>query len=100
MVGILIIVGLIINIVFSHIVALTAKDKQVGYNTTMAVSIILSPLIGLLLSIASPIQKEAAVIVEVKDNEDESAEGNNDITYNALVAVGVVVAALLLMLVA
>jgi len=50
----LIILFIILNIPLSHIVAKTSEKKDIGYNTTFWVSFLFSPLIGLLLSIASP----------------------------------------------
>ena len=50
----LIIIGIILNTFLSHVVAKTAEKKDVGYNTTFWCSVFFSPLVGLLLSIASP----------------------------------------------
>lgn len=49
-----IILGIILNTILSHLVAKTGEKKDVGYNTVFWVSFLFSPLIGLLLSIASP----------------------------------------------
>lgn len=61
--------ALIINGVLSHIVAGTAKEKKIGYSTTFWVSFLLSPLFGLLLSIASPV--DTTPKVEVKEEEEQ-----------------------------
>lgn len=62
-----IILGLIINGVIAHIVGNVGKDKKIGYSTSFWVSFLLSPLIGLLLVIAS-----------VPLSEREIEELNND----------------------
>lgn len=50
----LIILGIILNIILSHLVATTEEKKDIGYNTVFWTSFLFSPLIGLLLLIASP----------------------------------------------
>lgn len=55
-------VSLIINGVLSHVVAGTAREKKIGYSTTFWVSFLLSPLFGLLLSIASPVDTTPKVV--------------------------------------
>jgi hypothetical protein len=52
-------IGLIINGIVSNIVGNAGKRKDVGYNISFWVSFLLSPIIGLLLVIAStPITEE------------------------------------------
>jgi|LakMenE01Jun11ns_1017448.scaffolds.fasta_scaffold8479337_1 hypothetical protein len=53
------VIGLVINGIISNIVGNTGKRKDVGYNKSFWVSFFLSPIIGLLLVIAStPITEE------------------------------------------
>jgi Na+-driven multidrug efflux pump len=54
MITLLIILGIILNTILSHLVATTGEKKDIGYNTVFWTSFLFSPLIGLLLSIASP----------------------------------------------
>ena len=53
MTPIFIIIGLVLNGILAHIIGNVAKDRKIGYNTAFLVSFLLSPLIGLLLVIAS-----------------------------------------------
>ena len=48
---------LIVNLVLAHIIAKTSLKKEVGYNTVFWVSFLFTPIIGLLLSIASPLDE-------------------------------------------
>ena len=60
-----IILVLVINGVIAHIIGNVGRDKKVGYSTAFWVSFLLSPLIGLLLVIASvPSEKN-----EIEDNK-------------------------------
>ena len=52
MTTILIIIVLIIN---AHIIGNVAKDRKIGYNTAFLLSFLLSPLLGILIVIASPL---------------------------------------------
>jgi hypothetical protein len=54
MLGFIFIIALAINGLLSHFVAETARTKQLGYGTAFFVSFFFSPIIGVLLSIASP----------------------------------------------
>ena len=53
MTPIFIIIGLVLNGILAHIIGNVATDRKIGYNTAFLVSFLLSPLIGLLLVIAS-----------------------------------------------
>ncbi len=50
---IIIAIAIVANLIISDIVANIGKGKEIGYNTTFVVSFLLTPLIGLLLVIAS-----------------------------------------------
>jgi len=58
MITLLIILGIILNTILSHLVATTGEKKDIGYNTVFWTSFLFSSLIGLLLSIASPNNSE------------------------------------------
>lgn len=88
MITLLIILGIILNTILSHLVAKTGEKKDVGYNTVFWVSFLFSPLIGLLLSIASPNNPEKVSNRWYRNiensNEDTSvkiAPENNPKTY-------------------
>lgn len=51
----LVILSIVANVALSHLVAQTAEKKEIGYNKTFWISFFFSPLIGILLSIASPV---------------------------------------------
>lgn len=58
MLGGLIFLGIVLNLILSHYVAVTAEQKEIGYGTTYFISLLFSPLIGLLFSIASPLKQK------------------------------------------
>jgi MFS family permease len=63
----IVILGLVINGVIAHIIGNVGKDKKIGYSTTFWISFLLSPIIGLLLVIASlPIDK----VIHTEKEED------------------------------
>lgn len=51
-------ISVLFLVVISHVVAKTAEHKEVGYSIVFLFSLFLTPLLGLLLSIASPITEE------------------------------------------
>jgi hypothetical protein len=65
---VLIILLIILNIILSHLVATTGEKKDIGYNTVFWTSFLFSPLIGLLLSIASPNNPEKVSIRWYRSN--------------------------------
>lgn len=96
----IVILGLVINGLIAHIIGNVGKDKKVGYSTTFWISFLLSPIIGLLLVIASlPIDKvihtekeEDMIYTEEELNEIEIKEKQkrdklDKIIYNAILIV-------------
>ena len=64
----IIVLGLVINGVIANIVGNVGKTKDIGYNTAFWVTFLLSPIIGLLLVIAStPITTEEVKLREEKN---------------------------------
>ena len=61
MTAILIIIVLIINAAVAHIIGNVAKDRKIGYNTAFLLSFLLSPLLGILIVIASPLIEPGVV---------------------------------------
>jgi hypothetical protein len=95
------VVALTVNGILSHIVAGTAREKKIGYSTTFWVSFLLSPLFGLLLSIASPVDTKVEKEVEktepepyvyVEKPEDKGAK----ILFNVFTGAFVLVAAFMI----
>jgi len=68
-INIIIIITLFTNLILSHIVGNLGKEKKIGYNTSFLVSFFFSPLIGLLMVIAS-VQSENYK----QDNKDDNKE--------------------------
>ena len=68
-----IIIGLIINGIVSHIIAKIGKEKSIGYQTAFLISFLFTPLLGVLIVIASkeltPEEKE-----KIKYQENEFVE--------------------------
>jgi hypothetical protein len=61
---------LIINAILSHLIGTLGKEKKIGYNTSFLVSFFFSPLIGLLMVIASIEKKvDDEVVKEVVSDE-------------------------------
>ncbi len=71
MTTILIIIVLIINAVVAHIIGNVAKDRKIGYNTAFLLSFLLSPLLGILIVIASPLVVPGDVKINKKTQPDE-----------------------------
>jgi predicted permease len=65
------IIALTLNIVLSHVIASTARNKEIGYGTAFFVSFFFSPIIGVLLSIASP---EVKKVVKNTKNDNVNNE--------------------------
>jgi hypothetical protein len=61
MLVLLVLVGLVINGVVAHLVGNLGKEKKIGYQTSFLVSFLLSPIIGILMVIASPVSDEEKV---------------------------------------
>jgi hypothetical protein len=78
MTAILIIIVLIINAAVAHIIGNVAKDRKIGYNTAFLLSLLLSPLLGILIVIASPLVAPGDVktnSTKTQPDEKEYKEG-------------------------
>ena len=66
----IIVIVLIANAILSHVIAKQGEDRKIGYTNSFLVSFVFSPLIGLLLVIASKeltIQNHTETKPPVKD---------------------------------
>jgi len=71
----LIIICLVINIILSNIIGKLGKEKKIGFNTAFCVSFFLSPIIGVLIVIAStPLTKEDREVTLPPDVSKITAE--------------------------
>jgi hypothetical protein len=71
MLGFIFIIALTLNIVLSHVIASTARNKEIGYGTAFIVSFVFSPIVGALVSIASPEVKKVVKVVKNDKVNDE-----------------------------
>ncbi len=62
---VLLIIGICINLLLSHIVGKSGKKREIGYGVSFMLSFLLSPIIGLLFVIASLPKKEDFISTEV-----------------------------------
>lgn len=53
MIGLIILGAIIINVIIANVIGKIGNDKKIGYTTSFCVSFLLSPIVGLLLVIAS-----------------------------------------------
>lgn len=83
MTAILIIIGLIINTVVAHIIGNVAKDRKIGYNTAFLISFLLSPLLGILIVIASPLNTTEIV------NERKEIQFSQGLSQENLIIIGI-----------
>jgi hypothetical protein len=67
MVAVFVVVGLVINLIISTQVAKLGSEKKIGYNSAFWLSFFFSPIIGLLMVIASVPKTE-----EEKENEEKT----------------------------
>jgi len=74
----IIIIALIINAIIANIVGKVGKTKEIGYNTAFFVSFLLSPLIGLLLVIASNPLTAEQIAEKNKPKQSEHVNVEND----------------------
>lgn len=81
---ILIIISVVVNLIISDIVANIGKTKEIGYNTAFLVSFILTPLIGILLVIASPINTNSNI---VENYTEENVKPGKPITGFIILAI-------------
>ena len=92
----IIIVALAINTIIANIVGKVGKTKEIGYNTAFFVSFLLSPLIGLLLVIASNPLTPEQIAEQNKPKEpepektpDNDGSGNKSL-YILLSIIGII----------
>ena len=78
----IIIFALIINAIIANIVGKVGKTKEIGYNTAFFVSFLLSPIIGLLLVIASNPLTPEQIAEQNKPKAPEPVITENDGSSN------------------
>ena len=94
MTPIFIIIGLVLNGILAHIIGNVAKDRKIGYNTAFLVSFLLSPLIGLLLVIASVPLTEAERGSSETDKALQTKEvqfSENGLSKDNLIVIGIAI---------
>jgi cytosine/uracil/thiamine/allantoin permease len=89
---ILVIVGLIINGIIANLIGNLGNEKKIGYKTSFCVSFLLSPIIGLLMVIASVPLLEGEKIKPI--NIDREKLGKNVINVISLIVIAIVMAIL------
>jgi cytosine/uracil/thiamine/allantoin permease len=89
---ILVIVGLIINGIIANLIGNLGSEKKIGYKTSFCVSFLLSPIIGLLMVIASVPLLEGEKIKPT--NIDREKLGKNVINVISLIVIAIVMAIL------
>ncbi len=90
---IIILIAIVLNGIISNIIGNVGKTKQIGYSTSFWVSFLFSPLIGLLLVIASnPLTKEEIEELN-KPKVQETKEINPDQNNNKslYIIIGIVI---------
>ena len=98
---ILIIIVLIINAVVAHIIGNVAKDRKIGYNTAFLLSLLLSPLLGILIVIASPLVAPGDVKTGESKTQPDEKEYKDGLSKEDLIVItiGLVTTACLFILV-
>ena len=89
----IIIFALIINVIIANIVGKVGKTKEIGFNTAFFVSFLLSPIIGLLLVIASNPLTPEQIAEQNKPKEPvipENDGSSNKSLYFVLIAVAII----------
>jgi len=82
----IIIIGLVINAAVAHIIGNVAKDRKIGYNTAFLLSFLLSPLLGILIVLASPMNTgETAKAPQAK----EVQFSENGLSKENLIVIGI-----------
>jgi len=81
----IIIIALVINTTAAHIIGNVAKDRKIGYNNAFLVSFILSPLLGILIVIASP--RITAETATTQTKEVQFSE--NGLSKDNLIVIGI-----------
>ena len=64
----IILIGLIINTAVAHIIGNVAKDRKIGYLNAFLLSFLLSPLLGILIVIASPLNTTDLIENKIEAN--------------------------------
>lgn len=101
MTTILIITVLIINAAVAHIIGNVAKDRKIGYNTAFLLSFLLSPLLGILIVIASPLIEPGVVKTGTSKTQPDEKEYKDGLSKEDLIVItiGLVTTACLFILV-
>lgn len=74
----IVIVGLVINGIIANIIGKIGSDKKIGYSTAFWVSFLLTPLLGILMVIASqPITEKERTDTEQKTHQTASTNRRN-----------------------
>jgi hypothetical protein len=93
----IIIIALAINATVAHIIGNVAKDRKIGYNAAFLASFLLSPLLGILIVIASPLNTAEAP----KTPKEEVQFSENGLSKDSLILIGIgIVSAICLFLLA
>jgi hypothetical protein len=70
----IILIGLVVNIILSHLVGEQGKFRKIGYQTSLIISLCFSPIIGLLF-VMSSLPKEKENKIEKLVNKNNSKIG-------------------------
>lgn len=95
----IIIVALIINAIIANIVGKVGKTKEIGYNTAFFVSFLFSPLLGLLLVIASNPLTPEQIAEQNKPSEPEPVTTHNDGSGNKSIYIILIAIAIIFILI-
>lgn len=95
----IIIVALIINAIIANIVGKVGKTKEIGYNTAFFVSFLFSPLLGLLLVIASNPLTPEQIAEQNKPKEPEPVTTDNDGSGNKSIYILLIAIAIIFVLI-
>jgi hypothetical protein len=74
----MIVIGVIVNIIISHLVGVNGSKREIGYTTSFLVSFFVTPIIGLLLVLTS---KEKSV------EEIQLNSGGNSIKLDEVIVI-------------
>lgn len=95
----IIIFALIINAIIANIVGKVGKTKEIGYNTAFFVSFLLSPIIGLLLVIASNPLTPEQIAEQNKPKAPEPVITENDGSGNKSITIILITVAIIFILI-
>lgn len=82
----IIIIALAINATVAHIIGNVAKDRKIGYNAAFLASFLLSPLLGILIVIASPLNTTETTKAP-QNKEVQFSE--NGLSKDTLIVIGI-----------